>query len=245
VNQMTEKGEVKEWMRVAAQEIYERFIEWKAFNPEKDDRIVKIIAAHCPVEQARKLDGKFSIQGSRIVNTVSGEPIPEDEPLFLLRGRDENAIAGLNSYLNICHKRGCNDLHQRGILQTLDKFTAFKNEHPERMKQPGITKHLKLEAGPVEQTSRLFTEPILEKLRKRAANLREALVAAVPFLFEHGHHFNDRCYKYRDDMTCHCGLDEAKQLVSKALETWWEDILQVEKLETEEEDSSDENQTTS
>jgi hypothetical protein len=93
----------------------------------------------------RKIDGKFSTDGERIFNTVSGETVPDDEPLFLLRGRDENAVALLTSYLNICVKRGCNELHQAGIEQVFDKFLRFKNDHPERMKQPGITRHLKLE----------------------------------------------------------------------------------------------------
>lgn len=96
-----------------------------------------------------RIDGKFSMKygtsGGRIINTVSGEEIPEDEPLFLLRARDNNAIALLHSYLNICKKRGCNDLHLAGIQQVLDKFQAFATNHPERMKQPGITKHLQLE----------------------------------------------------------------------------------------------------
>ena len=38
--------ENSEWVRAAATEIYEKFIEWKAFDPAKDDRIAAIIAEH-------------------------------------------------------------------------------------------------------------------------------------------------------------------------------------------------------
>ena len=38
--------EKSEWVRAAATEIYEKFIEWKAFDPAKDDRIAAIIAEH-------------------------------------------------------------------------------------------------------------------------------------------------------------------------------------------------------
>jgi hypothetical protein len=47
--------------------------------------------------------------------------------------------------------------------------------------------------------------------------LREALSAAVPWLFEYGAHQNPHCYQGSDD-GCYCGLDEAQKLVEKALE---------------------------
>ncbi len=91
----------------------------------------------------RRLDGKFSIEGDHIINTVSGEPIPEDEPLFLLRARDGHAYATLYHYLCLC-RGDCNDLHLHGIEQTIRKFIDFANAHPERMKQPGVTRDLRL-----------------------------------------------------------------------------------------------------
>ena len=36
-------------------------------------------------------------------------------------------------------------LHLAGIKQQIRKFIEFRNAHPERMKQPGVTRHLKLE----------------------------------------------------------------------------------------------------
>lgn len=94
----------------------------------------------------RKLDGKFSIRGWQIVNTVSGEAIPEDEPLFLLRGRDHLALVAIHAYQGACEAE-CNELHMAGIQQVREKFCQFAAYHPERMKQPGITKHLKLEVA--------------------------------------------------------------------------------------------------
>ena len=92
----------------------------------------------------RKIDGKFSTDGVRIFNTVSGLEVPDDEPLFLLRGRDHNALAAIRAYEAVCAQE-CNDLHMAGIQQVRDKFTKFADENPDKMKQPGITKHLKLE----------------------------------------------------------------------------------------------------
>ena len=119
---------------------------------------------------SRKIDGKFSTDGAKIFNTVSGEEILDDEPLFLLRARDNNAYDTLMHYLALCGDT-CNDLHLEGIKQTIREFIAFNNDHPERMKQPGITKHLKLE-GPaasaddvIEFTTRLTTDPVTGEKR--------------------------------------------------------------------------------
>jgi hypothetical protein len=47
--------------------------------------------------------------------------------------------------------------------------------------------------------------------------MREALVAAAPWLFEYGAHQHPQCYRGSDD-GCWCGLDEAKKVVAAALE---------------------------
>jgi hypothetical protein len=94
--------------------------------------------------QTRSIDGKFGFKDGKIVNLVSGQEIPEDEPLFLLRARDHHAISVLGTYYYHASK-DCNDLHLAGIRQVIGKFEKFKTEHPERMKQPGITRHLKLD----------------------------------------------------------------------------------------------------
>lgn len=102
-------------------------------------------------EKSRNIDGKFGVHigkyatdGIKIVNLVSREEIPQDEPLFLLRARDNLAIPVIAHYRELC-STATNELHQAGINQILQKFHAFASEHPERMKEPGKTRHLKLE----------------------------------------------------------------------------------------------------
>jgi hypothetical protein len=116
----------------------------------------------------KTIDGKFGIAGKiengrasttrtdfEIANLVSGEIIPKEEPLFLLRARDRNAIALLLAYRDLAADDGCNELHLAGIEQLLKKFSDFAKQYPERMKQPGITKHLKLEDTLDEETRKL------------------------------------------------------------------------------------------
>ena len=86
----------------------------------------------------RMIDDKFRIEGERILHP-SGAEIPEDEPLFLLRARDNLALSVLKAYMKISKAHKCTGYHITGIKKAMDLFGEFKRTHPERMKQPGIT----------------------------------------------------------------------------------------------------------
>lgn len=88
----------------------------------------------------RILDSKFSVANDIIFKTSNGEPIPEDEPIFILRARDNLAIELLRSYDTLSRIAGCNDFHLNMLFQTREKFSTFARENPEKMKQPSITK---------------------------------------------------------------------------------------------------------
>ncbi len=77
-----------------------------------------------------------------IVKTSNGEPIPDDEPLMLFRARDQNALPMLLAYRGICIDDGCNDFQLAGVDNRIQAFRDFITQHPERMKQPGITRGL-------------------------------------------------------------------------------------------------------
>jgi hypothetical protein len=95
---------------------------------------------------SRNIDGKFFIDGEQIVSR-HGNVVPEDEPLFLLRARDENAILTLKAYRDICHVRACPWEHVVGIEDTIRLFERFRRENPERMKEPGSSLRGKPTAG--------------------------------------------------------------------------------------------------
>ena len=78
----------------------------------------------------------------RIVKTSNGQPIPEDEPLFLTRGRDHLALPLLAHFQKLCAEDGCTDYQIQGNAEAIAEFAKFRDEHPERMKQPGITRGL-------------------------------------------------------------------------------------------------------
>ena len=90
-------------------------------------------------EDMRKIDEKFHTTGE-IVKLSNGEVVPEDEPLFLLRARDRLATQVLLFYRKISEADGCNDFHFEHLDKDIEAFQRFRTEHPERMKQPSITR---------------------------------------------------------------------------------------------------------
>ena len=92
----------------------------------------------------REIDGKFYIDAKalrdlEIVSRTTGAPIPEDEPLFLLRARDKFALMALYEYRAVCEGGGCTPEHLAGIGRTLRLFERFASDQPERMKEPGTS----------------------------------------------------------------------------------------------------------
>lgn len=85
-------------------------------------------------------DRKFKFVDGRFVNRVSGEAIPEDEPVILFRARDRKALPRLRDY-----RDACDDPHQkRAVQDRIDEFEAYQAAHPDRVKEPGITRHIQL-----------------------------------------------------------------------------------------------------
>ena len=68
----------------------------------------------------------------QLVNRQSGTPIPDDEPVFILRARDQWAGGTIDFY------RGqCRDENQRAaVTLRMQQFDDYARKYPERMKEP-------------------------------------------------------------------------------------------------------------
>lgn len=85
-------------------------------------------------------DRKFKFEDGRFVNRVSGEAIPDDEPVIIFRARDNHALNVLQFYQDLA-----TDMHhKRAIQDRIDEFAAYRAVRPERLKEPGITRHIVL-----------------------------------------------------------------------------------------------------
>ena len=92
----------------------------------------------------KNIDPKYGIDflARKICKVRTGEPIPDDEPLILFRARDRLALPTLEHYMKLAVADGCVTEHLEGIDNRIKAFEQFRTEHPERMKQPGITRGL-------------------------------------------------------------------------------------------------------
>lgn len=78
------------------------------------------------------------------VNRVSGEAIPDDEPVIIFRARDKHALRVLYYYQQLC----ADEHHQRAIVDRINEFGIFARFNSERMKEPGITHDILLNKEP-------------------------------------------------------------------------------------------------
>jgi hypothetical protein len=85
-------------------------------------------------------DRKFAFRDGQFVNRVSGEPIPLDEPVIIFRARDNHSLPILREYLTMAS----DPHHRQAIKDRMGEFAAWRADHPDRVKEPGITHHIRL-----------------------------------------------------------------------------------------------------
>ena len=75
---------------------------------------------------------KYDIKDGKLVKRDTGIPLPDDEPLFVLRAQDKHALAILGAY----HAFTENLQHKADVLLVIKDFQEFERKHPDRMKIP-------------------------------------------------------------------------------------------------------------
>ena len=77
-------------------------------------------------------DPKYIIIDGRLANIETREVIPNDEPIFIIRGKDIHAYTLISKYVDLCK----NKVHQVEIHRRCIDFLQFKNLNASRMKEP-------------------------------------------------------------------------------------------------------------
>jgi hypothetical protein len=89
----------------------------------------------------RELNAMFHIdENFRLVKSSNNQPVPDDEPIVILRGRDRLALPTLELYKKLAAADGCTDWFMERLDPPIEAFRQFAIDHPERMKQPGVTR---------------------------------------------------------------------------------------------------------
>ena len=71
-------------------------------------------------------------RSGRIFNRTTGENIPENEPVMILRAKDKNAAMAIAYYKKLCSNKN----HAKIIKGRLHDFVEFSHNYPEKMKEP-------------------------------------------------------------------------------------------------------------
>ena len=77
-----------------------------------------------------------------LIKRSNEDPIPEDEPVFILRARDRFALSLLLYYRELSITEGANEWHKAGMERVILGFEAWTDAHPGLMKEPGVTRGL-------------------------------------------------------------------------------------------------------
>jgi len=87
----------------------------------------------------RKVNDMFHIENEQLVKTSNNQPIPDDEPVFIIRGRDKLALGIIGYYLGLSESLGSPKQRIEELNNVLVKFQNYANINTEKMKVPGIT----------------------------------------------------------------------------------------------------------
>lgn len=73
-----------------------------------------------------------SSKDGRLVNRETGKPIPDDEPVFILRAQDVHALGAMRCYASLVAE--IDQFH--AVTERIKDFEAFAKANPSRMKEP-------------------------------------------------------------------------------------------------------------
>lgn len=77
-------------------------------------------------------DPKYDIENNQLVNAFTREPIPSDEPIFILRAKDIHARGTIGDYGFRCLTAA----QKHSVRLRRVEFDNFAAERGERMKEP-------------------------------------------------------------------------------------------------------------
>ena len=75
---------------------------------------------------------KYEAVDGRLVNRVTGQAIPEDEPVFIFRAKDKMAAGAMAVYRGVLPFGE----HRSNVDKVIEAFREFAENKPERMKNP-------------------------------------------------------------------------------------------------------------
>lgn len=77
-------------------------------------------------------EGKYDVGTGKVINRATGEPIPDDEPVFIFRAKDLKAVHALIAYRCAVDSA----VIRTFVDKRIQDFHHFEARHPDRCKEP-------------------------------------------------------------------------------------------------------------
>ena len=120
-------------IRTLLERVYERLCKAQIFGLATEVRkSLEAPAAATSAGLPLNQEPKYTVDGDSIVNRASGQRIPADEPVFIMRARDRFAAAAIYNYALDCPPGP----HREAVLKRFDDFSSFAQQQPARMSEP-------------------------------------------------------------------------------------------------------------
>lgn len=85
----------------------------------------------------RSQEPKYTVSDlGRLVNRLTGVPIPDEEPVFVFRAKDLWALGALQAYRRQLIASSCDPDHIKVVDDRIRDFEAFAEGFPDRMRAP-------------------------------------------------------------------------------------------------------------
>lgn len=82
--------------------------------------------------ESKTQDPKYIIIDGALANAATREFIPDDEPIFIMRGKDIHATETIIRYACLCG----DSKHAGAVNHRVNDFIAFRQANPDRMGEP-------------------------------------------------------------------------------------------------------------
>jgi len=118
------------------QEEYDRLMERVGALKRECDGLKKLLLeqhGQHEEEVKMKICNKYGVNGrGRVYNLQSGREVPEDEPLYLFRGKDRHLPDVLQKYADRCE----NEEHARTVMATRNEVMRWQGDNWDSVKEP-------------------------------------------------------------------------------------------------------------
>lgn len=91
------------------------------------------------IARAARQGPSYTIVGKHLVDDASGEPIPHDEPVFIIRARDKVAVRSLLDHAENVGRQPSAGAAYAAVRKRIKQFRGFASRYPDRMRSLGST----------------------------------------------------------------------------------------------------------